>query len=206
MNDEENLYFTEMSRLTGVTIELNILGQIQSDYDASSIAGDVPKFDYHLELSNMLIEGLPDPEDDDYKIIIKHLGNGIFEEITSHEKLTLATFLHDDPIWDKLGVKDEKLKHLDCKVYDTPDIIKEEIDYHRKNPIRIFAVDGLEAIKPISELSKEEYNKYSDVYRIVQIKEAREKALAFLEKSILEVIALDYEAAKSEEERTKYFR
>lgn len=199
MNNEGNLYFTEMSRLIGVTIEGNTLGGINHDYDMSSVANNMPEFDYHLELSNKLIKDLPDPEEDDHKIIIKHLGNGEFEEVSSHEKLTLATYMREDPIWEKLGVKDDKLKHLDRKAYDSFDVIKEEISYHRQNPIRIWAEDGLESIKPISELSKEEYNKYSDEYRIEQIKEAKEKALVDLENSISKMVINDYENAEFEE-------
>lgn len=199
MNNKDNLYFTEMSRLVGVSIEGNYLGAINQDYDTSAITGDIPKFDYHLDLTNTLIKDLPDPEDDDHIIIIKHLGNGVFEEIVSHEKLTLDTAMTDDPFWKKIGVEDDKLKHLDRKVYDTPDIIKEEIDYHRQNPIRIWVNDASEEIRPISELSKEEYNKYSDEYRVEKMKEAREKALVDLEKSISKMISNDYENAEYDE-------
>lgn len=204
MKNEENLYFTEMTRLVGVKIEGNSYMGVQHEYDNSSIDGKMPQFDYHLELTGRLLKGLPDPEEDDHKIIIRYLGNGEFEEITSHEKMTLATYMRDDEIWNKLGVSDDKYKHLDNKTYDTQDVIKEEVKYFRQNPIRIWAEDGLDAIKPISQLSDEEYHKYSDEFRISKISEAKEKALYELKTSISEIVKNEYSGDVFEEDERSF--
>ena len=183
-----DLFFTELGRLSGPVLCHNstnrdLLDQEFNPIDSNSVVG----FDYHIETSGVIpnTDVVYPKDNEEEKMIIKYVGNGEFEEITSHEKMTLQTYLYSDPIWDALGIDDFNLKRPECIVYDDPEIIKEQISYFKNNPLQIYISDeAFDEIRPISELNQEDYAKYSDELRIEQIRNAKELALLKLEDSI----------------------